>query len=464
VYAPPSISSACGIAGSSPSADSSSFAAPVVLLLEDQLARLLDGSEHLELVLRIGQRPRRIGPPRGHGPAQVAERGEPLLRLLVEIGRLRLGGFLAGLGHQPVEPLLHLVGDCRVARDHVRRLAGIGSEVVELRVRRLDQFVAGRAQRVERAPAELHVRRHRLGVRVGRAFVRRIQHLRQQRAALGAGGHVDAEEVEERGQQVDRAHLRGDTDALQALERGRQHEGHVERVVVHEVPVARLAVAAERLAVVAHHHDHGAVLEAVRFQPGQASPHLLVGEGDLSVVEPAQAASAESRAERLGRLVGRVRVVQMDPREEWAPLVGVEPRERRVHDLVARPLHGPEIQVLVLPEVEAVVVHVEPLVESPAAVEHERGDPRRRRVAALAERFGDGRLGRAQRGIPVDAHPVEGGVGAGQDRGVRGQRQRRRRRRLREEHAAPRQRVDSWGSRPRRSRTRPRDRRGSCPT
>ena len=258
-------------------------------------------------------------------------------------------------------------------------------------------------------------------------------------------GDVDTEKLEERGQEIHGADLRVDPDPAQRRERCRQEEGDAKGVVVHEIAVARLAVAAQGLAVVAHHDDDGPVLDPLRPQPRKAAPHLLVGEGDLSVVEAAQAAPLVLRAEGLRGLVGSVRVVQMDPREERPLLVDVEPREGGVHDLVGRSLHGPQVQVLVLPEVEAVVVDVEALIEAPAPVQHERRDPGSRGVASLRKRLGDRGLGRAQGRVAVDAHPVVGGVGAGHDRGVRRQRQRRGGRGLGEEHPAARQRVDVGG-------------------
>jgi hypothetical protein len=91
-------------------------------------------------------------------------------------------------------------------------------------------------------------------------------------------------------------------------------------------------------------------------------------------------------------------------------LVALEPAEGRVHHLVGRPLHGGEVEVLEFLQVEAIVVVVEPLVEAPAAVEHERADEGRRLVAARGEDLGQRLLRLAERGAAVDAYAVEGGL------------------------------------------------------
>ena len=96
-------------------------------------------------------------------------------------------------------------------------------------------------------------------------------------------------------------------------------------VVVHEVAVGPLAVAAQPLSVVADDHDDGLLVDPVAPQPGDEPPHLLVGEGDLAVVEAGEAASAELREERLGGLVGGVGVVEVDPGEEGTLLVALQP-------------------------------------------------------------------------------------------------------------------------------------------
>ena len=82
----------------------------------------------------------------------------------------------------------------------------------------------------------------------------------------------------------------------------------------------------------------------------------------------------------------------MNPGEERLALVAIEPMERRVHHLVAGPLHRRQIEVLELPQVELVVVDAEALVEAPAAVEHERSDERAGLITVRRKHFSERRL------------------------------------------------------------------------
>ena len=356
---------------------------------------------------------------------------------------------MAGLFHEPVQPAREVARDVGLPRVDVGSLLRIRGEIVQLGPRRLDELVSPRAQRVQRAPPELEARGHRLAVGVLARVLARVEHHGQQRSAVDAGGRVDPREREDGGVHVHRAHLPLDAHAAQFREGCRHDERHVHRVVVDEVAVRPFAVPAEALSVVADHHDGRLTVETVRLQPRQQPPHLLIGEGDLAVVEAGHAARAELRAEGLRRLVGRVRVVEVDPGEERLLRAALEPGQRSVDHLVGGPLHAAEVEVLVLLQVEAIVVDLEALVEAPPAVEDERADERSRRVALLPQGFGDRLLLRPQRGVSVDAHAVMGRVHARHDRGVRRLGQRRRRGGLGEEDAAPREAVEVRGARPR---------------
>ena len=190
--------------------------------------------------------------------------------------------------------------------------------------------------------------------------------------------------------------------------------------------------------MVGEQDEDRAVPDPRALQPRDEAPHHLVGVGHLAEVRLARVA----REERLRRLVGRVRVVEVDPGEELLRLHALEPREREVHHLVALLLDGAEVHDLVLREVEAVGVVVEALVEAPARVEHPGADEGPGRVAGLLQPLGERRRLLLDEEAAVVADAVVRGDEPGEDRRVRGKRQRHRGRGLLEEDALGRHRVD----------------------
>ena len=378
----------------------------------------VETAQERHTVLRVAQV--RAGR-RRRAAADVAERTQPLRRLGVERRRR--------VGHRPGERRLQRVAHrrepCVLGRGPVRRLAGVGGEVVELRLRRLDVLVARRPPREERGPPELALRVERLGVG------RRVAHLaaldrRPQRAALDLGTAREARVVEERREHVDAPrHRRRHAGA----DRGPGHEeGHEDRRVVHEEAVRLLAVLAEALAVVGGDEHERAGEGARLLEPPQQPRELLVDERDLAVVRRI----GEARGEARGRLVRRVRVVVVDPQEERAAVRGrVHPPQDGVRRRVGEALDVQRAaRVVALRQV--VVVHVEGAVEAEAAVQREARHERRRAVARLAEVLGGGPHVRRQRVTSVVPDAVGEGHRPGEDRRVRGSRERHVRDRGRE--------------------------------
>src|SRR5687768_1973799 len=121
-----------------------------------------------------------------------------------------------------------------------------------------------------------------------------------------------------------------------------------------------LAVAAQPFTVIAGDDDDGFVVESLLLQPLQDAADLGVRESDLTVVALV----------RRRRLVWRVSVVKVQPGEERFRAIGVEPLQCRVDHGVRRPLHFREVEALVWPELELIVVMFEALLEAPPAVEN----------------------------------------------------------------------------------------------
>ena len=111
------------------------------------------------------------------------------------------------------------------------------------------------------------------------------------------------------------------TVALGASAPGELHEErHLERLAVEEDAVLVLAVLPEPLAVVGEEDDEALLVEAERLQPVDQLAHDGVRRGDLAVVGLGVPAP-----EGLGRLVGAVRLVDVEEREEGRVLLRLDP-------------------------------------------------------------------------------------------------------------------------------------------
>ena len=293
----------------------------------------------------------------------------------------------------------------------------------------------GRPEGVEGAPAELDVRGHGLAVSGDVVLSPRVEHQPHERSSLDGGGPGRADEIEYGREDVGRADLGGHPLSLQGGERHRNQERDMHGVIVDEVAVRAFAVAPQRLAVVADENDRRRLVQAVAGQPIGQAAYLFVHEGDLPVVEAVEPATGIGGRIRLGRSVGHMGIIEVDPGEEGLGLGGIEPGQGRVHDLVPRPLDLAEVEMFILLQVELVVVVREALLEAPAAVEDERGDEGAGLVAPGGEHFGQGRLVVAEGRVAVDPDAVVSRIHAGHDRAVGRERQRRRRGRLLEENA-----------------------------
>ena len=140
----------------------------------------------------------------------------------------------------------------------------------------------------------------------------------------------------------------------------------------------QLAVVAERFAVIAgRRHDQAPGRARLRGRDHAAQAG--VGGGDLAVV----GTPALLLAIRRGRIVGRVRLVEVHPGEERARLAA-DPLLRGRGHAVARPL-GLEHARARAAALDAIVVEVEPAREAEAPVEHVGGDEGGRGVPAALQ-------------------------------------------------------------------------------
>jgi hypothetical protein len=314
-------------------------------------------------------------------------------------------------------------------RVEVPCFAGIGGQVVELRCGRLDQLPRAGHQRTQRRPAIGEERHQRLGVDGARGRGVRGRSAEQSRREVGAVAAQRArvgrraEQRERGGGEVDLAH-RLRHPQTRAHPRPDDDPRHAQGGVVGEHAVARLAVLAEALAVVGdRHHQQGvAGRRAPQSRMSEQAADLGVDERDLAVVGTTGELAREPRRRR----VGGVRIEEMDPEEEGSRAVElVEPSQRAADGGVGAALRH-HAELLGPTALEIVVVDLEPLGQTEAAVEHRRRHERGGAIAAPAQRLGQrgGVVAESVQAVVADA--VRRRIAAGQHRGVRRQRDRRR--------------------------------------
>ena len=397
---------------------------PAVLVeIDAGVDGLIDLDEALRIVgLGVGGLARRVA-------RHVAERAQAGERVRV-LGHARAGQARAERAQRGFER----PRDDGRSVDEVGRFAGIGRQVVQLRDRQVDELVAAAQDPRERRPASVEHRRHRFEVRRPRRRARTPLGRGQERSPRQPRGRRHADGVEDRRQQVDVPHRHaghfGRRRRAPAAEL-RDDERHSERRLVREQPVRRLAVIAERLAVIAGDDDEGGGRRAAQIVEERRKRR--VDGGHLAVVRLVRVLAVEGRR-RLVRRVGIEDVHPLEERRAWLALLVGEPRARERHDGRRRALGHDELGRLAR-LAEPVVVDVEAGVQPEARVQRKRADEGARRVAGLLEQRGDRRRARGEPVAAVLAHAVLVRVFARQDAGVRGQRERRLRVREGEAHA-----------------------------
>lgn len=142
---------------------------------------------------------------------------------------------------------------------------------------------------------------------------------------------------------------------------------------------------AERFTMVGHHRNHGFVIKAVLAQRVQQFADAGVGVGDFSVVELGSEALLVGRR----RVVGIVRVVKMDPEEEWSIGNLAEPSQGVLDHDFGAPLHRFVAVSAVAAQVKARVIDVEAPVKSGSRaiqrIENQRSHKRAGVVSTLMQ-------------------------------------------------------------------------------
>src|SRR6185295_7634239 len=161
--------------------------------------------------------------------------------------------------------------------------------------------------------------------------------LDRQGHAVETGGSLDSGEREEGRHDVDQADRRSDPAAGEPAVRELEDQRHLERLAIEQDAVLLLAVIAEPLAVIGKEHDDGPIVETQALELVEEPADDSVRRRDLAVVSVRIAG-----AERLGRLVRRMRLVEVKQEEERFALARLDPIESEPRGLPSRPLAAAE--------------------------------------------------------------------------------------------------------------------------
>jgi hypothetical protein len=188
-------------------------------------------------------------------------------------------------------------------------------------------------------------------------------------AALAQHG---AEDIGQRGR-------RGNRAAGIARRRELQQQRHLDRLAVEEDAVLLFPMVAEAFAVVGDDEDEGAVVEPAVAQELQEVAHDRIGAGDLRVIRRPHAAAV-----RLGRVVRRVWLVEVEKDEERLRGMRIDERARRGGGRGAVALHESH-RLLAAGRRDAIVVRLEAARDPGRAAQHERRHGGASAVAGAAQ-------------------------------------------------------------------------------
>ena len=194
----------------------------------------------------------------------------------------------------------------------------------------------------------------------------------------------------------------------------------------------------EAFAVVASDGDDRRARQPARAERLDEPSDLRVRVRNFPIVRIAAGPGQKLR----GRLVRRMRIVEVHPHEKRSVGLLVQPRHGRIHHLTARPLRF-EARTLVGIAPDAIVVSVEPVGQAETTIEHVGADKSARLVTRAFQhaRQRDRRRTRREH-HPVLADAMSHRQHAGHDRDVRRQGQRHRAPRVVEANAGTGQRID----------------------
>src|ERR1035437_1830387 len=164
------------------------------------------------------------------------------------------------------------------------------------------------------------------------------------------------------------------------------NQRYAQRRIVEKESVLLLPVISQRLPVIAGRYHQGSLVQPGVFQPFNQPAELLVRIGNLAVI----GMICESAAERLRRMIRAVRVVEVQPQEEWLLGSLLQPSDRVRDTFFRLALDQVQLRLAVGLRRKRIIIEVEPAGEPPAVINSKRTDHRARGIAMLPQSLGDG--------------------------------------------------------------------------
>src|ERR1700756_36323 len=124
----------------------------------------------------------------------------------------------------------------------------------------------------------------------------------------------------------------------------------------------------QRLAMIAGKDDQRAVVKPALFQISDYPSEFVVGICDLTVIRRI----CKSCPEGLRRIISAMRIVQMQPQEEWFDARAAQPFQSFIDAPAGLAFHKPGIVFQKAAAFKYVVVQLETPIEPPTSVEHVR--------------------------------------------------------------------------------------------
>ena len=193
-------------------------------------------------------------------------------------------------------------------RGDVVFLFRISDNVIEFGFGRIYVVIAASFQRMQRAPAK---RTERIeGLAVGRAFAVAGAFQKTYCLELLLDWIFYAGQLKKSRRHADGFHRCAHPSGPKAAPSRRFHDQrYANRGIVNKKSVLTFSVLAKRFAVIAEKYDQSATVELIALEPGQEPSELVIGVCDFSIIGVVTILGTV----RLGRIVGAVRVVQVQP-------------------------------------------------------------------------------------------------------------------------------------------------------
>src|SRR6516164_4413976 len=143
---------------------------------------------------------------------------------------------------------------------------------------------------------------------------------------------------------------------------------------------------AQALTVISGEYNQRSVEKISLFEERYQAPHLCVSEGDLAIIGLA----AIPAGIRLRRRIGKMRIVEVDPKQKRPMRIALQPAQRLFHHHVAAALHQVQVGLVKAVEVKVVEIGIKTFVEAEAGVQNSGANKGCSRVTVIMQDLGQG--------------------------------------------------------------------------